>query len=42
MSLRAHPLMATTDNLDGMVEAITAGRNLSIGKSYAERKSSSE
>lgn len=42
MSLRVHPIMGTIDNLNGMVEAITAGKDLEIGKRYAERKSSSE
>tara|TARA_B100000085_G_C18549671_1_gene515344 strand:+ start:64 stop:1545 length:1482 start_codon:yes stop_codon:yes gene_type:complete len=41
-SLRAHSLMGTVDLLDGMVEAITAGRDLEIGKRYKERKSSNE
>ncbi|MDB2565301.1 hypothetical protein N9X64_00125 [bacterium] len=42
LSLRAHPIMGTIDKLDGMVEAITAGKDLEIGKRYAERKSSIE
>jgi DNA-directed RNA polymerase subunit A' len=41
-SLRAHPLMASEDNLEGMVEAITAGKTLNIGKRYLDKKSSSE
>lgn len=41
-SLRAHPLMGSKDNLAGMVEAVTAGRTLDIGKRYSDRKSSSE
>ena len=41
-SLRAHSLMGTVDLLDGMVEAITAGKDLEIGKRYKERKSSNE
>ncbi len=42
LSLRAHPIMGTIDKLDGMVEAITVGRDLEIGKRYAERKASKE
>ena len=42
MSLRVHPIMGTIDNLDGMVEAVTAGKDLFIGKRYSERKSSKE
>ena len=41
-SLRAHSIMGTADNLEGMVEAITAGKDLEIGKRYIERKSSNE
>jgi DNA-directed RNA polymerase beta' subunit len=42
MSLRVHPIMATVDRLEGMVEAVTVGKDLRIGKSYAERNSSTE
>ena len=42
MSLRAHPIMGTYDELEGMVEAVTAGKDLEIGKRYIERKSSKE
>ena len=42
MSLRVHPIMGTIDNLDGMVETITAGKDLFIGRRYSERKSSNE
>ena len=42
MSLRVHPIMGTIDNLDGMVEIVTAGKDLFIGRRYSERKSSSE
>ena len=42
MSLRAHPIMGTYDELAGMVEAVTAGKDLEIGKRYIERKSSKE
>ena len=42
MSLRAHPIMGTYDKLEGMVEAVTAGKDLEIGKRYIERKSSKE
>jgi hypothetical protein len=41
-SLRAHSIMGTIDNLEGMVEAITAGKDLEIGKRYIERKLSKE
>ena len=41
-SLRAHPIMGTVDLLDGMVEAITVGKDLEIGKRYTERKASNE
>ena len=42
LSLRAHPIMGTIDTLDGMVEAITAGKDLKIGKRYMDKKASSE
>ena len=42
VSLRAHPIMGTIDTLDGMVEAITVGRNLEIGKHYRDKKASKE
>ena len=42
MSLRAHPIMGTYDKLEGMVEAVTAGKDLEIGQRYIERKSSKE
>lgn len=41
-SLRAHTLMGTIDNLDGMVEAITVGKDLLIGKRYLDKKASKE
>ena len=42
LSLRAHPIMGTVDRLEGMVEAITAGKDLVIGKAYIEKKLSKE
>ena len=42
LSLRAHPIMGTIDTLDGMVEAITAGKDLKIGKRYIDKKASNE
>ena len=41
-SLRAHTLMGSIDNLEGMVEAITAGKTLNIGKYYLDKKASNE
>ena len=34
--------MGTIDNLDGMVEAITVGKDLLIGKRYLDKKASKE
>jgi DNA-directed RNA polymerase beta' subunit len=41
-SLRAHPIMGSEDRLEGMVEAVTAGKTLNIGKHYRDKKASSE
>jgi DNA-directed RNA polymerase beta' subunit len=38
-SLRTHPLMATRDKLEGMVEAVAAGRDLKIGPQLVKKSS---